>query len=445
MAKVEITMTADYIESWGLWEGIRELMQNARDGEIEENAPMSAGVTPSGDKLQIENKGVTLSRDALLIGHTTKRSSTSALGQFGEGLKLGTLALCRLGYSVTIYNGGEIWTAGIEQSEKFGREVLVFHIKKSRSANPKQALTVSVAGVTQELWDSLRDRFLFLQEPNDMITVPSGKLILDPQYRGRIYVKGIYVADERVNYGYDLPSAAIDRDRQMVKSFDLQWEAARIWEQAMTHEKGRQQELSEKAFEMLEQSAYDMGLFANRAMSANDEVLENLHQVWKEKYGKKSYPVSSMSESRELSYLNAEGVVCSNALRETIQKRTGRVDEIKKELNHVNKRFISWQDLHDDEKLNLGEIVHMVGEVIPEVTLDAINVVEFPDNPDTMGYFDQEAMQVVMARPVLADLANALHTLAHEVPHIAGKDGEAQHTAMVGDLLAKIAINNKHN
>jgi len=135
-------------------------------------------------------------------------------------------------------------------------------------------------------------------------------------------------------------------------------------------------------------------------------------------------------------------VVCSNSLRETIQKRTGRIEEIKRHLNNVNKRFVSWQDLSVEEKSHLNDVVHMVGQVVPKITLDVVNVVEFPDNPDTMGYFDHETTRVVMARNALSDRVNALHTLAHEVPHIASGDGEAQHTAMVGDLLARIAINN---
>lgn len=441
MAKIEITLTADYVQSWGLWEGIREIMQNARDGEIEQNAPMHAGITPSGDKLQVENQGVTLPRDALLIGHSTKQKSGNTLGQFGEGLKLGTLALCRLGYPITIYNGDEIWTAGIEKSEKFGRQVLTFHTRKSKAANPKEKLTVSVQGITQEMWDELRGRFLFLQDPDDVIHVPAGSLILDEAYQGCIFVKGIYVANENVRYGYDMPHAEIDRDRRMIRSFELRWEAARIWEQAMTHNEARRRELAEKAFKLLENEAEDVMSMVFHA-GEGSPALEALHSAWQERYGEDAYPVGSMSESRELSYYNANGVVCSGALRQTIQKKSGTSEDVKKQLNEAQKVFLSWQDLTEQEKDTLHQAIEMVSEVLPEVSLDIVNVAEFPAQPNTMGYFDPQEGTVNLARGVLEDLAQALHTVAHESAHMVGGDGEAGHTAALGELLSRIAINN---
>jgi len=59
--------------------------------------------------LRIENEGAHLSREALLFGTTSKMGRADLIGKFGEGLKLGVLALVRAGRPVTIRSGSEVW------------------------------------------------------------------------------------------------------------------------------------------------------------------------------------------------------------------------------------------------------------------------------------------------------------------------------------------------
>src|SRR5687767_3339118 len=78
MREIELTIKTDYLPSWGSYEGIRELIQNGRDAEIELNAPLKVRhVDRHLDPLtlpylSIENVGVTLPYEVLLLGHTTK-------------------------------------------------------------------------------------------------------------------------------------------------------------------------------------------------------------------------------------------------------------------------------------------------------------------------------------------------------------------------------------
>lgn len=440
MARIEITMTSDYVSQWGVWEGIRELVQNARDGEIDENAPMSVRLTDRG-KLILTNEGATLSRDALLIGHSSKANKQNTLGQFGEGLKLGTLALCRAGYTVTIYNGDEIWQAGIEQSERFGREVLVFHTRKSKAANPRNKLEVAVYPIDKETWAECRKMFLFLQNPQDMIETTRGKLILDEAYRGHIFVKGIFVDRAGSKYGYDMPRAQIDRDRRMLRSFELRFEASRIWEEVIKQDEARQAELTDRLYRMIEENTEEVRDF--NIVNPGDQLTDILYQKWKENYGKDSYPVSSMAESKEISHAGGYGVVCSSPLREVIQRKTGEPAEIKERLQSTNKVMLSYQDLTEDEERILTRVANMIQNVLTSKDiLSMINIVQYPGKPTVQGSFDSSTGMVALAREVLSDEVECLHTLAHEIAHAIGEDGSRSHTEGMGALLAKIAINN---
>src|SRR3970040_1423187 len=105
--KLELSIKTDYLPEWGTWHGIRELVQNGRDAEIQFDAPLK--ITHQGQTLRIENVSVTLPHEALLFGHTTKTDRGDLAGQGGEGLKLGVLALVRGGQPVTIHSGNEVW------------------------------------------------------------------------------------------------------------------------------------------------------------------------------------------------------------------------------------------------------------------------------------------------------------------------------------------------
>ena len=154
--KIEITVTKDYVGSWGEYEGIREIIQNGIDGEQEYGCKLQVSYTPNG-KLAVENVGGSIPKEALLIGFTTKKDNEELIGKFGEGLKLGVLALLRAGNTVKIKNNGEIWTPVIEKSDNFNAEVLKFKITQAKK--PAKGLRVLIGGVSREKMESLQAQF----------------------------------------------------------------------------------------------------------------------------------------------------------------------------------------------------------------------------------------------------------------------------------------------
>jgi hypothetical protein len=84
MAKFQLTISAGYVEDWGLHEGVREIIQNALDGQ-QDGCPMT--IDHSGDTLTVSNQGARLDRSVWLLGNSSKNAD-SHRGHFGEGLKL---------------------------------------------------------------------------------------------------------------------------------------------------------------------------------------------------------------------------------------------------------------------------------------------------------------------------------------------------------------------
>ena len=92
MPKLQLTIKKTYRPSWGAFQGVRELIQNAKDGQTAFGGDMDVWHVPGDhtlgerDRLMIENTGTVLSREALLLGETTKDGRKDMIGHFGDGL-----------------------------------------------------------------------------------------------------------------------------------------------------------------------------------------------------------------------------------------------------------------------------------------------------------------------------------------------------------------------
>ena len=70
------------------------------------------------------NHHVSVGRQALLLGFSKKAKNKQAVGHFGEGMKVGALALLRRGLQVTIASTNERWSFEVRHDENFGVGVL---------------------------------------------------------------------------------------------------------------------------------------------------------------------------------------------------------------------------------------------------------------------------------------------------------------------------------
>lgn len=443
--KFELTIKTTYMPEWGIWEGLRELAQNGRDAEVEFDAPLTVRHRKESMVLVIENDGCVLPYEALLLGHTSKTTRPDLIGKFGEGLKLGILALVRAGCEIKIRSGSEVWVPSIQRSEKFKADVLTFEIQKGRE--PKQRVAIEISNVSEEAYEALKKKLLFLPgsvKDDEQVRTPNGSLLLGERFRGNVYVKGIYVAtDTRLSYGYDFVDADIDRDRRMLSKYDLDYRTQTVWREALA----LRPDLVENFGKLLDQEAADVeGLDDWSASYLPEAAKAALVQTFRTRHGEDALPVQSLADSAEIEHLGKKGIITPKALRAVLEKELGNVAVNKLKLREEQIKAYGWHELEAAEKGHIQAAIALIAQVEP-ITLDAVDVVDFRDE-GIRGMFKDGRVQ--LAKKILVDRDLTLRVMVHEVAHKAGGgDGEKSHVSnieriwsgIVSALMPKGAVN----
>lgn len=431
--KIELTIKTTYLPNWGSFEGIRELVQNGKDAETEFDAQLEVRHRADTNALVIENSGCTLPHEALLFGHTTKEGRGDLIGKFGEGLKLGVLALVRAGHEIKIRSGEEVWLPKIERSEKFDADVLVFYIEKGRQ--PKNRVQIEISNISKEEWDLVRPCFLFLNrvKKEDRLVTMYGSLLLGESDIGKIFVKGIFVQkDPNLKFGYDLTrDVEVDRDRKMVSRFDLEYHVQLIWRESVVQRK----DLGEKFLDLVQDATGDVaGLNVYNAPSLPKEVVDQAVARFKSQYGEHAVPVDTISDSKDMEHLGKTGVLVNKPLKALLQSVFGDTDQIKAGLAKEIVKLYSWYELSGMERFNLEEAIALVNQADP-VSLDQVDVVDFRSST-FQGMFKDG--RVLVAKNKLLDRDVTLEIVVHEVAHRNGGDGEHKHVAAIERIWGKI-------
>lgn len=435
MAKIQLSIKTTYLPKWGVWEGIRELVQNGRDAEVEHGATLS--VDWYNDTLRIENEGTVLEQRALLLGHTTKVGRSDMIGQFGEGLKLGVLALVRQGVPVKIRTGSEVWVPTIERSEQFDEDVLTFRIETGREN--KNRVRIEVGNVPRSEWESMKHKFLFISKPKaeEQVTTATGTLLRGAKYQGHVYVKGIFVQKAPdMKYGYDLSQGELDRDRKMVESWNLRYTTKTILSDAVN----REPSLCEAFSEMLEEPTLEVEGFDDgySAGYLSKEVQSFVSARFTLKYGENAVPVSSLAESKDIEHLGMKGIVVRKPLQAVLSRVLGDMPAIKDRLEKEVQRTYSWTDLSEVERAHFTDAVQTLklgldnGETVNE---EFIDIVDFR-SANLNGQFKEG--RILLAKKLLGDPEETLATLVHEFAHQKGEDGDHSHIAAIEMIWMRI-------
>lgn len=239
MPRYELTISPDYVKDWGLYEAIREIVQNALDQQkINEDNLMGIDYSSTTKKLIISSDKSNLDKSSLLMGTTTKADNKHTIGQFGEGYKLSLLILTRLGFKCEIrnYKSKELWVPKIINSKRYNSKLLVIDVHKYLFKSvPDSDLTFIIHGVTKEDFEMLSEKILHLKNISEFETIDLDgcRILLDESEKQNIYVNGLFICktSEDMAFGYDLTPNKIklDRDRSLVNSFDLQWLTSALW------------------------------------------------------------------------------------------------------------------------------------------------------------------------------------------------------------------------
>lgn len=438
MAKFQLSISTNYIKDWALWEGVREIIQNAIDGAAD---GFDMGVTHDGSRdggtLTISSRGARLDRSVWLMGVTTKGDGNH-IGCFGEGLALGVLALVRAGHPVTIRNDDEAWTPGLEDSEAFpGQRVLTVRTRATSSAGH---FAITIKGVSSEQWAEFRTRFLSLNpafDPRRTNSDDRTTCLLDPAFRGMLFVKGIFVARrDELAYGYDFRSGVkTDRDRKMVTPYQADWALASHWTSMVGTP------AQDALIQLLEDDAADIKEIPSWCNSGTREII---HAAFLEKHGEKAYPCANLLEAQKLEHYGHTPVVLPKGYL-TLMHRHGLTMEAANKA-HANdiKEIYPLDSLGRVELAIYAQALELVSGACQELGLpeprNMTQVGRFAGK-DTLGMFQrkEDGKEVItIARSVLTSLAKTLQVLVHEVAHHVGTDGDVAHERCEGRIFAAI-------
>lgn len=253
--KVYLTLSQDYVQDWGFWEAIRELLQNMSDCENHSFDEYNS----QGDRwVSIRTFDGVIPCDTLLLGNSGKRHDKSKVGMYGEGYKLAFLVLTRMGYQVRIKNGFDKWIVTFENHPQLATECLCIEIIEgfyNVEDTDGNTVDITVQGLSQEDSEVLNRNYIESVTkywyPEDILVDYDGCQIfryatdIDLKDRGslcdegnpkKVFVNGLFVCDldDKYVFSYNLTpdKISLDRDRKSVDTWDLQREVASLLEDA---------------------------------------------------------------------------------------------------------------------------------------------------------------------------------------------------------------------
>lgn len=428
---LELTLNPQYVKDWGVWEAIREFLQNALDGEdLGYDAEISYVTNTKLPQLRIVTNGVTIDRDTLLLGTTSKSGRADQRGEFGEGMKLACLVLVRNGLKVKIRSGEEQWVPRIDFSGNFNSDLLMVDTSPCVWRNSVQ---VDIIGLAPGDWESIQERVLRLKKPkkDEVIELGRNKILKGDRFKNKLFVKGIYVGRLPGNYyyGYDLSNVKLDRDRRLADPWDLKWEIRSTLSDAVEEKKLKVYHVMDILNGDYEESDAVAGY------SYSDALSKQIAKAFQEEHGDKAIAVSDTASSIEAQHFGFKAIVVSKGIKALVDKELGDFESKKDERKFEVKNRYGADELSLDEAKNVLWAFKTVSEVEEVVT--NITVVDFFDE-SILGLF--KGGDIFVSKKIVANKVELISTVIHEAAHNYGGDGTNEHSDARDSIAAKIIV-----
>jgi hypothetical protein len=431
--KFELTISTDYVPDWGMNEGVREVLQNALDGQ-QDGYPMTITHDPDKSILTVANQGVRLERSMWLLGFSSKGDG-SYRGHFGEGSSLGVLALVRAGHPVTFVNDDETWTPALADSDAFpGQQVLTI---STRTRAATGAFSVRIGGISAEQWALIQGSFLELN-PDYIKTEERNSVerLEHPSFIEKLFVKGIAVDTwDDLAYGYNFLSIATDRDRRMVSQYNVESALGAYWSYAA----GIPEELP-LLVKLLKANARDVKGVYSYLYGQEKEALK---ADFLATHGEKAWPVSCDAEFDDAMHWGLVPVLVGEAYLKALRAAGMTIDAAREAHRTAVLITVSNDELHAIERSILNEAMEMVVASAGRKGLPnprpITRIVEFSD-PATLGMHVREEGKtgILLGRPILTSFETTIQVLVHETAHFVANDGQVAHERTEGELFADI-------
>lgn len=438
MAFIQSSISPEYRPHWKRWEIIRECVQNALDArdmygcklDVSWYGSKETTQRPSG-RLRILTTGQTMTlASGHVLGKTDKIGNEEARGYRAEGFKVAAAISEREGLQIVVRTGCERWQGKVKFDRRLGMDVFGWDTRES--SDYLDGVQVDVYGIGQGEWLAIRQRFLDLEAPRNVLRKDSyyGAIILDPEFKGLIFSKGIYVChDEALSYGYDFGNCVeLDIDRNVPRSWSMQYAFGALQAHAS--------EVRPDLFNVLETLEAGGKEGKELATHLSDEQKNAVVAQFAGRHGEGAVAVESTGQAIKAEHVGVKAVVVPAAVLEVIRAVKGEPEAQIRERVKADAEIVQLGDLADDERANLIQAMETLALAGP-FDLDRVSVVNFSD-PTILGMWRSEGRKVQLSRAILGDFEQTIATLIHEFAHDHGADGDVSHERAIEKINARI-------
>ncbi|MBA7541419.1 hypothetical protein ES705_33732 [subsurface metagenome] len=457
--------TSTWRQEWGVWEAIRDIVQNALD----EAESYSWGYDSRGLWIADKGKGVTVSD--FLLG-PAKLKPSYARGKFGEGMKIAALCLLRKGYPVQVNTvDRELWMIFMEQEANGRVDTLAALWRPDGITIGTEFHIIGYTGPAFERYFAVNlPRSLILAEVPSPLTEPKVRLnqliaaegMAAGPSGGLIYARDIYMKSIHSIFSYNLWGFDMAPDRHAPKNEDDMWvDMGRLWSGI------RRQRLLEQFLRMvieppeivadesyrLSMNQWDMGEEPTTGKSYAGMLADNALS-WQAAWGNVAGFDAVIRTAprwdgmvKHLGYtLQSVSWNVKDTLATVIKTDTKLVEESQDALRQVAMVPDDELTLHAAAHLKLARA--MVEYTDPGVKVYAGIIPPASDRTRTAGLYDMGTQEIIIHLQTLEKARSTIDAVVHELGHhiallntrdpIQAEDLQPAHSTAMTHVAAKI-------
>jgi len=168
---------------------------------------------------------------------------------------------------------------------------------------------------------------------------------------------------------------------------------------------------------------------------------DDWHRAWDRAAGSKAVLGGSLQWDKIADYLGYKVVFCAYSWRYFLKSAGVSTSETVADLKSSVQARIPSSDLQEAEATHLEwakAVVRRVMKVTSQVVIVETFTGDGAGSGDTIGMYDRETEKIFLARVILSDRRQTLHTLLHEVVHQVSRRGDL--TAAFETALLDVAV-----
>lgn len=431
--------TSTWRQDWGIWEAIRDIVQNSLD----ETEAYQWGYDHQG--LWIADNGQGVSVADFLLG-PPKLKPEYARGRFGEGMKISSLVLVRNGFSVHITTvGKELWIVFLELDLDGVKSYQLNALYKSDGSS--RGTKFHLIGYTGPAYE---DRFA-VNIPEEDILWKGPSLVTKPKQRfnmlypshfdvsegagsGRIFARDIYLRNINSPYSYNLWSFDLAPDRHVpAKEGDLWLDMGRLWAtvsdpdllEGFLRMVKDPPEIAAEESRKIDMGTWDMGTDPLSRKQYKDIIKEN-GEAWLKAWNKVNGEDAIIRTSDRFDNIIEHLGYKSISLQYSVRSALSLVIDTDQVIKDASQEKLRETEVVPDDKLDSRQAAHIrlaraiAKEEFPYDPLSGVYGAIIPPASDrvrTAGMYGTSTQAIYISLDMLFRGRNTIDTLIHEMGH----------------------------